>query len=145
MSMRLSPPRSFRLQASHTTLSSPLPTFSTYHLDRTHRNTQDSCRTMASLLLFSLLFAIVTAINLVSADLWTCLATGASATKRTIGYYDTNYAGTECGECIWRCVILKAIADMSQVSIPRAWSLLGTLISMLPTPGLIPNTSHLHS
>lgn len=100
---------------------------------------------MASLLLSRLLFAIVTATSVVSADLWTCLATGASATRRTIGYYDTNYALTDCGRCIWRYVMLKAIADMSQVNIPRAWSLPGTLISMLHTPGLILNTSHLHS
>lgn len=52
---------------------------------------------MVSAIFFRLLFAILSATTALSADLWTC--TGISATRRTVGYYDTNYAGTDCGEC----------------------------------------------
>ena len=51
---------------------------------------------MVSAIFFRLLFAILTATAVLSANLWTC--SGTSAKKRTVGYYATNYAGTDCGE-----------------------------------------------
>jgi hypothetical protein len=61
-----------------------------------------------------LILALLAATAVLSADLWSC--TGDSATMRTIGYYDTNYAGTECGEyyrIIDLCCRLVAIANIS--------------------------------
>jgi hypothetical protein len=49
--------------------------------------------------LFRLLFAFLAAASVASADLWAC--DWETATFRTIGYYDTNYASTECGKFLF--------------------------------------------
>ena len=100
--------------------------------------------TMSLVSLNKLMSVALVATTVLSADPPTC--NGISATRRTVGYYDTNYAGTECGKSLWTENDLNRPLRYSlQASTRRRWSPRDIPTLMLHTHGLTPTNTQSHT